>query len=398
MTKTPSDVYTGLIRTRLSIETQNQIPEITGRFSGQSYGGDPLSVHLTRFIGLFCRLISYLDSREVAGFSDLTEAIDLLDHLASTSKWWVVTRDDPGFMLRPTSHDPREFMKGLSSIHVGSDTVSRINNAAERLASFLQEQEIGLPRERTSLCEDVVSSWSFLSGMICKGQGNTTTSETDFETAYDVLRVLFFHARRDDYRALTAVRKLGTSPELPKIASVVLSPGFERQLESSPAAGLDNKYSVIQADRIEGIPVAVRGVLTNALRFLVQIQAAKNRMDRVDESSYGSMTKDGLGLLQTIGITPDTFRDERAVGEIFRHLKPANGVSERITHLIRRLETLIVGSTGNRDFLLRYGRLVPRMVALILLVAAATKTDASDELSDLDVKRGLILISKLLNA
>lgn len=398
MTRTPSDVYTGLIRTRLSIEIENQISEITGRFSGQTYGGTPLALHLTRFISLFCRLISHLDSRGVAEISDLTEAVDLLDHLASSSKWWVVTRDDPGFTLRPASRDPREFMKGLSSIHLGSDTVSRINNAVERLASFLQEQEIGLPKERTVLCEDVASSWSFLSGMICKGQGNTTTTENDFETAYDFLRVLFFHARQDDYRALTAVRKLGTSPRLPKIASVALSPGFERQLESSPAAGLDNKYGVIQADRIKGIPVAVRAVLTNALRFLVQVQAVKNGMSKVDESSYGSMTKDGLGLLQTIGITPDTFRDERAVGEIFRHLKPANGVSERITHLIRRLETLIVDSTGNRDFLLRYGHLVPRMVALILLVAAATKTDGSDELTDLDVKRGLILITNLLNA
>jgi hypothetical protein len=185
---------------------------------------------------------------------------------------------------------------------------------------------------------------------------------------------------------------------IPKVARVAFSPGFEKQLDSSPAAALDNKYGALLADRMESIPVMVRAVLTNALRFLAQLQAQKAGLDRIDENDYGTMIAGSLTLLESVGVKSDVFRDEGDVAAVFRRLKPAKAVGERINHLARRLESLIQDSTGNRDFLLRYARLVPRMIAVILLIAAGTNTTSDEELSDRDLKRGLILFSKFFSA
>ncbi|MHA2192673.1 MAG: hypothetical protein ACXAAR_04525, partial [Candidatus Thorarchaeota archaeon] len=58
---------------------------------------------------------------------------------------------------------------------------------------------------------------------------------------------------------------------------------------------------------------------------------------------------------------------------------------------------LLVDSAGNRDYVLQYARMVPRIIALLLLVAAATKTQPTEPLRDQDLKRGLILLNKLFS-
>jgi hypothetical protein len=72
-------------------------------------------------------------------------------------------------------------------------------------------------------------------------------------------------------------------------------------------------------------------------------------------------------------------------------------VEERIQLLTRRLEGLIVDSTGNKDFLLQYARLVPRLVALLLLLATSTKSSSETPLEDINLKRGLILLNELIS-
>jgi hypothetical protein len=83
--------------------------------------------------------------------------------------------------------------------------------------------------------------------------------------------------------------------------------------------------------------------------------------------------------------------------EFFQGLVLGPGTEERIQLVTRRLEGLVVDSTGNKDFLLQYARLVPRLIALLLLLASATKTSQEAPLEDIDLKRGLILLHDLIS-
>jgi hypothetical protein len=102
--------------------------------------------------------------------------------------------------------------------------------------------------------------------------------------------------------------------------------------------------------------------------------------------------------LERVRIDPEVFLDENAVVGLFRRLRPAEeGIGEGLALLTRKLESLIVDSTGNRNFLLQHARVVPRMVALLLLVSSGTKSPEDDGLRDIDLKRGLILLEKLIS-
>ena len=102
-------------------------------------------------------------------------------------------------------------------------------------------------------------------------------------------------------------------------------------------------------------------------------------------------------MFDKIGISSDFLQNEDAAVEIFQSLRPGEGVDERIQLLTRRLEGLVVDSTGNKDFLLQYSRLVPRMVALLLLLASKSKASPEAPLNDIDFKRGLILLHHLIS-
>jgi hypothetical protein len=93
LARTPVDVYQGLLRTRLEDTIPDQIDSVTTRFADTQFLGSKISIHLTRFLILFTKLVAYLESRDVATLSDVTEAIDILDYFTSTSKWWSMTRN-----------------------------------------------------------------------------------------------------------------------------------------------------------------------------------------------------------------------------------------------------------------------------------------------------------------
>ncbi|TFF86524.1 hypothetical protein EU519_01220 [Candidatus Thorarchaeota archaeon] len=398
LTRNPLEIYQGLVSINLTDEIQAYIARVVNRYSDLDFADENMSAHLGRFIEIICRLISQLNHREEPTLTDLMQAVDILDFFASTTRWWNMTRSSPGLVMRPASRDPREFIRSIPSVRLGSETVSRIRGASERLLSFLDEHEVADAKTRSHLQKCMVSAWTILSVFCCKSQGRNVSSEADFESAYDILRILLFHTPRVDFAALTAIRGIATSPRLPQIADVSFSPGFEKKLESSTAARLEASHGQYLGDAGDTVPRASRAILTNSLRRLVQIESLNIGISRIEENDYDTVTMGALSLLEKVHIDPEVFLDEKAVIDLFKRLRPAeDGIGEGLALLTRKLESLIVDSTGNRNFLLQNARMVPRMIALLLLVSSGTKSPQDDGLRDIDLKRGLILLEKLIS-
>jgi len=283
---------------------------VTARFTDAQFLGSKISVHLSRFLKLFTKLVAYLESRDVATVSDVTEAIDVLDYFTSTSKWWSMTRKEPGLVLRPPSREPRNFIKSIADLQFGPNTLQRISNASEKLIRFLEEHEVADATQRKDLSESFVSSWAILSAFACKGQGRNVTTEADFETAYDILRILFFYVPSEDFKALTVIRRLGSHTNLPKAASVGFSPKFERKLSLSAAANLEKVHSEHLAGMASATSGASRTILTNSIRFLGQLQAAKEEIERLDEEHYDSTILSALQMFEAIGVSSDFLQNE----------------------------------------------------------------------------------------
>ncbi len=396
LTRKPVEVYRGLLMVRFDSDAPTRMEAVIGQFSDQELAGERLSTHLTRFLGLWSRLTAYLDSREMIGLEDITVSVDVLDYFTSTTKWWTMTREKPWLIMRPPSRDPREFMKSIDSLQVDAPTLSRISGATDKLLSFLEEHNLANANARLELCATIRSAWTLLSAFMCKSQGRNITIEADFEVAYDIVRILLFYISLNDYRALTAIRTLATNPKLPAAARIGFSPGFEHQLDSSVAARLERLHGGRLAPLLLSAPGSSRTILTNSLRLLGQLQAADKGLTRIEEEHYDSIIMGAIGTLERTGVSPTLLGDERAALNLFNRLRPEEGVPELLNLMIRRLEGLIVDSTGNRDFLLQYARLVPRLVALLLLLASGTKTSSEYGLQDADLKRGLILFNALL--
>ncbi|MFW9806467.1 MAG: hypothetical protein ACFFFK_07030 [Candidatus Thorarchaeota archaeon] len=397
MARTPVDVYQGLLKTQLEDTISNQIDSVTQRFADIQFLGTEVSVHLSRFLRLMTKLVTYLESRDSSTPSDVTIAIDVLDYFTSTSKWWSMTRKDPGLILRPPSREPRNFIKSITDLQIGPNTLQRISGASEKLMRFLEEHNIVDLDKRRELTDSFVSSWAILSAFACKGQGRNVTTENDFETAYDILRIFFFHIPSVDFRALTVIRRIGSHSILPKAASVGFSPSFDRRLNSSVAASLEKVHGEHLAEIAPATSGASRTILTNSLRFLAQLYAVNNDIERLEEANYDATIVSSLQMFDQVGVAPNFLQDESAAVEVFQGLRLGIGVEERIQLLTRRLEGLVVDSTGNKDFLLQYARLVPRLIALLLLLATATKSSTKDALEDVDLKRGLLLLYDLIN-
>ena len=390
-------MYNGLSRTRLDNSIPKQIETVVSRFTDGQFAGRKISDQLTRFVRLFTRLVAYLDGREVASLSDATVAIDVLDYFASSSKWWSMSRNDPGFILRPPSREPREFIKSINDIQLGGPTLQRATVAADKLSRFLEEHELANPESRRELREDILSSWVLLSAFSCKAQGRNVTTEGDFETGYDIVRILLFYIPIEDYTTLTTVRRIGTHSLLPKAASIGFSPAFDKKLNASVAARLEKIHGEHLAEMAPSTSGASRTILTNSLRLLGQIQAVNLGLERLEEEHYDSTILAALEMFEKIGVSSDFLQNESEAVKIFQGLKPGEGVEERIQLLTRRLEGLVVDSTGNKDFLLQYSRLVPRLLALLLLLASKAKPSPEAPLTDLDFKRGLILLHHLIS-
>lgn len=397
MARKPIDVYRGLIATTIPSDVASHIDSVVGRYSTQVYAGQKLTMHLSRFVEICCKLITFLDSRNASDLSDLANAIDVLDYFTSTSKWWTMSREDPGFLLRPPSRDPREFMLSLAAVQIGGDTSGRVAGASEKLARFFEDHGITDTRVCEKLCERFVSSWILLSGFVCRSQGRNVTTEGDFEIAYDIMRVLLFYTSLDDFKALTAIRRLATDPKIPKLAEVSFTPGFERKLDSSMAARLERSNEEKLAKIVPSSPSASRNLLTNSLKLLAQMKAIEQGLIRIEENNYDSLILGAMEMLEQVGISQDNFRDETSVKALFLAIQPDKGTDEKIGLLIRRLEGLLVDSTGSKDFLLQNAKLIPRMIALLLLLAGVTKVSEIAGLQDADLKRGLILFHRLLN-
>ncbi len=397
MARKPIDVYRGLIATTIPSDVASHINSVVGRYSTQVYAGQKLTMHLSRFVEICCKLITFLDSRNASDLSDLANAIDVLDYFTSTSKWWTMSREDPGFLLRPPSRDPREFMLSLAGVQIGGDTSGRVAGASEKLARFFEDHGITDTRVCEKLCERFASSWILLSGFVCKSQGRNITTEGDFEIAYDITRVLLFYTSLDDFKALTAIRRLATDPKIPKLAEVSFTPGFERKLDSSMAARLERSNEEKLAKIVPSSPSASRNLLTNSLKLLAQMKAIEQGLIRIEENNYDSLILGAMEMLEQVGISQDNFRDETSVKALFLAIQPDKGTDEKIGLLIRRLEGLLVDSTGSKDFLLQNAKLIPRMIALLLLLAGVTKVSEIAGLQDADLKRGLILFHRLLN-
>lgn len=391
-------MYRGLVQVQIDEAILTQIGSVVARFADYVFAGEKLSIHLTRFLSLITRLIPLLDSRKEVEQTDLTMAVDFLDYVTSTSKWWTLSRDEPGFVLRPPSREARDFIKSIADLHVGGTTLQRISNSTDKLSRFLEEHEIKTTKEIEDLCNGMISAWALVSAFSCKGQGRNVTTENDFETAYDFVRILLFYTSFQDFRVLTVVRQLGSHPILPRAASIAFSPGFEKLLNSSVAANLEKIHGVHLVLMTKATSGASRSILTNSLKLLGQIQAVKMGIDRLEEEHYDSIIVGSLKLIEVIGLSSDFLQDETAAIAIFKGLRPGEGVDERIQLLIRRLEGLVVDSTGNKDFLLQYARLVPRLVALLLLLASKTRSSPTGPLEDEDIKRGLILLYQLINS
>ncbi len=397
MARTPVDVYRDLVQTQLDDKIMGQIDTVVSRFTDFVFAGEKLSIHLNRFLDLTTRLIALLDSETIVNQSHLTMSVDLLDYLTSTSKWWIVTRREPGIILKPPSREARSFIKSIADLHVGGSTLQRISGATDKLSKFLEEHEIESSGEVERLCNGMLSAWALLSAFACKGQGRNVTTEADFETSYDVVRILLFYVSLDDYKALSIIRQLGTHTLLPKAASVTFSPGFEKKLNASVAASLEKEHGEHLIQMAKATSGASRSILTNSLRLLGQLQAVKLDIKRLEEEHYDAIIVGALELIESVEVSSDFLQNDSAALSIFKNLRPGDGVDERIQFLIRRLEGLIVDSTGNKDFLLQYTRLVPRLIALMLLLASNTKDSPTAPLEDSDMKRGLILLYKLIS-
>jgi hypothetical protein len=102
-------------------------------------------------------------------------------------------------------------------------------------------------------------------------------------------------------------------------------------------------------------------------------------------------------MFEKIGVSSDFLQNESVAVELFQGLRLGSGAEERIQLMTRRLEGLVVDSTGNKDFLLQYARLVPRLIAILLLLASNTKASQEAPLEDIDLKRGLILLHNLIS-
>ena len=392
MARTPLNVYRGLTSIHLSKDISRRITTAASKFSDFHFAGQPMTVHLSRFIALMSRLIAYLEGRSAIVAGDLPAAIDVLDYFMSTSKWWLMTREQPGFVIRPATRDSRDFLQSLAQTRIGGGTLGRINTATERLDSFLNEHAVGSDDTRSILRDSMVSAWVLLSASSCKNQGQTITTESDFEIAYDTVRVLLFYTPAIDFRALGAVRRIARSPNLIRIASVNLAAGFERQLDSSPAAIIE----IEQAPTIRGRCASIyRSILTNSLRFLVQVQASLLGADRIEAANYATIIPQSLLLLEKIGIPSTIFQDEQRIKTMFKHLPSDTNFIERLELVVQRIESLIA-DIHRRDFLLTYSRLVPRMASLLLFIATAT-SNSENTICDEDVKRGLVLLDRLLS-
>jgi len=391
LARTPLDVYKGIASVETPSDVSKKMMLVANRFSDLSFAGQGMPLHLSRLMSLVTRLVAYLESSSAARASHLTCAVDVLDHFMSTSRWWMMSREDPGFIIRPPSRDPRQLIKSLSSVSLSGGTLSRISGAAEKLESFLREHNVGSADSRASLRDSLTSTWALLSAVSCKGQGRTSTSESDFEVAYDVTRIMLFYTPLEDFHALGGIRLIARSPLLPKLASVTLSPGFERQLESSLAARLESSYVPSVRGRSA---VAVRNVLTNSLRVLVQIQAASDGLERIEESDYADIVARSLNRLQVVGIPPTLFQNEDTVLRLLSRLPRNSRTLGRLDLIMQRLKNL-VADAQKRDFLLHYARLVPRLISLVLLLSSAT-SNTDGQLKDIDLKRGLNLTAPLL--
>jgi hypothetical protein len=285
----------------------------------------------------------------------------------------------------------------MADMQLSGQTLQRASVAADKLSRFLDEHELASPDSRRELRDDIVSSWVLISAFSCKGQGRNVTTETDFETGYDLVRVLLFYVPIEDYTTLTAIRRLGSDTLLPKAASIGFSPAFDKKLNASVAARLEKVHGEHLAGMASSTSGASRTILTNSLRLLGQIQAVNQGFERLEEEHYDSVILGALEMFDKIGISSEFLQNESAAVEIFEGLRPGEGVDERIQLLTRRLEGLVVDSTGNRDFLLQYSRLVPRLVALLLLLASKAKVSVEAPLTDIDFKRGLILLHHLIS-
>ena len=399
MARTPIDVYQGLLGIKIDDKIPEAINKVVSRFSDYQLAGERLSVHIARFVELCTRIIASLDSQTTANLSHLTMAIDTLDLFTSTSKWWQVTREIPGFVLRPTSRDPRDFIKSTAYIKIGTESINRIRASHQRLSQFLNQQELANPEFHDQLCKSFTSAWTLLSAFSCKERGKNTTSESDFETAYDILRILMFYTPLYDFKAITSIRKLATSPIIPQIARIEFSPGFERKLDSSLAARLERQHSGELSKIASTVPGSAKSILTNSLRLLTQLQAVRNGKPRVEEEGYADAILEALQFLEKFGVSSEQMRDESAVLTIFKGMVPAaDDIVNRLSFIIRRLESLIVDSSGNKDFLFQNSRVVPRLISLLLLLASATNPESMPLLKDIDLKRGLVILEQIVNA
>ncbi len=391
-------MYRGIIATSLDEGCLAHINTISGHFTDAKLAGTPVRVHVARFLSLFSRLLAYLDGRNTTGMDDLTASIDLLDYFASTSRWWSLDRRQPFFVLRPPTRSPRESLDSLAAVTIDGPTMSRLGGAVDRLARFLDEHEVNDRAACDGMCESLVSIWTILCSLLSFLRGRSSTTENDFERAYDVTRVLLFHVDPDEFRALVAVRRVGTHPILLKAADVILAPDFESQLDSSMAAHLERSHAVHISPVVPTRPRIVREVLTGSLRILAQCHAAASAMEQLGASDYERVTHRGLALLGAVGVPLDFLQDPQAVTQALKRLHNTSGLADYLEPLMRRLELLIVDASGNRDFHLEHTLFVTRLMSLLLLLAIATGPAASGRISPSDLRRGLILLSRLLGS
>lgn len=396
MARKPIDVYHGLAKCELSTGALNRIKSLVERFSEYQFAGENLPTHLSRFLSLFSQLVTYLDSRDTSTPSDVTLSVDVLDYFLSTSKWWRMSRSAPSFIIRPPSRDPRDFLQSLSEVKLGSSALGRIDGAAERLSRFLKQHDFE-QKQRKSICDGAISSWAILCAALARSKGKSRINEEDFEIAYDLVRILLFYVSREEFLALTAVRRIGTHEQLPKIVEVRISSEFENSLESSQAARFEDEHSQLLTKVSSTLPSISRNILTNSLRFLVQLDNAKHARPVVGPNEYEAAIVNAMTLLQQAGMPPELLDNTSRFRKLFREIAFSETLGHHLSLLSRRLEGLIVDATGNREFLLEHTSLVPRLLSLVLLLSIGSIPENADTFSHSDLKRGLIAVYELLS-
>lgn len=396
LARKPIDVYQGLARCDLSRGASKRIESLVNRFSDCRFAGEELHTHLSRFLSLCSKLVAYLDTRDSTTISDLTQSIDVLDYFLSTNKWWRMNRTSPSFIIRPPSRDPRDFLKSLGSVKMGSSALGRIDGAAERLSRFLRQHNFP-DKDRKGLCGMVISSWAILCAASARSKGKTRVNEEDFEIAYDLVRILLFHICKEEFVALTAVRRIGTNEWLPKTAEVKISSEFEDSLESSQAARFEDKHSELLTQVSSTMPSISRNILTNSLRFLVQFDTAKQAHSRVGSNEYETSIVNAMTLLQKAGMPAEFLKNTSQFERLFNEMDFSEELGHHLSLLSRRLEGLIVDATGNREFLLEHTGLVPRLLSLVFLLSISSMRDEADTFSHSNLKLGLIAVDRLLN-